>query len=172
MNQRRQQASGIADLGLANRPSTERAELLSTRSVYDQSGTRELEKFGPLGRIDLVQDLTSGGTTLVAAHTSVLARGWTSKRYEEGRPQDAVGTSNQITSTKEAAQVREHPAVMADAQTTMVAKGHLLVLVGHRHRHRRLPRTSPVGGPAVHQGPARPRPRPLPGRPARPTRAR
>ncbi|NNN35362.1 DNRLRE domain-containing protein [Streptomyces sp. S3(2020)] len=111
----------VADLGLTDRPSPERAELLSTRSVYDQSGTRELEKFGPLGRIDLAKDLKSGDTTLVAAGTAVLARSWTSKRYDEGRPADAVGTSNQITSTKEGAQVREHPAVMADAQLTTVA---------------------------------------------------
>ncbi|WP_079084989.1 DNRLRE domain-containing protein [Streptomyces dysideae] len=113
--------AALADLGLADRPSAERAELLSTRSVYDGAGTRELEKFGPLGRVDLAKDLKSGTTTLVAAGSSVLARSWTSKRYDEGRPADAVGTSNQVTSTKEGAQVREQPAVMADAQLTTVA---------------------------------------------------
>ncbi|MFC5959350.1 RHS repeat-associated core domain-containing protein, partial [Streptomyces pratens] len=111
----------LADLGLTDRPSAERAELLSTRSVYDDAGTRELEKFGPLGRVELAKDLKPGGTTVVAAGTSVLARSWTSKRYDEGRPADAVGTSNQITSTNEGAQVREHPGVMADAQLTTVA---------------------------------------------------
>ncbi|WP_217131034.1 DNRLRE domain-containing protein [Streptomyces sp. AC558_RSS880] len=112
----------LADLGLANRPSAERAELLSTRSVYDDAGTRELEKFGPLGRVELAKDLKSGDSTLVTAGSSVLARSWTSKRYDEGRPSEAsAATSNQITSTKEGAQVREHPGVMADAQLTTVA---------------------------------------------------
>ncbi|MFB8109713.1 DNRLRE domain-containing protein [[Kitasatospora] papulosa] len=111
----------LADLGLSDLPSAERAELLSTRSVYDDSGTQEREKFGPLGRVELVKDLQSGNTTLVAKGTSVIARSWTSKRYDEGRPAgDTAVTSNQITSTTEGAQVREHPAVMADAQLTTV----------------------------------------------------
>ncbi|MFJ2510924.1 DNRLRE domain-containing protein [Streptomyces griseoviridis] len=112
----------LAELGLSGLPSAERAELLSTRSVYDDTGTRELEKFGPLGRVDLAKDLKSGSTTLVAADSSVIARSWTSTRYDEGRPADAgVSTSNQVTSTTQGAQVREHPAVMADAELTTVA---------------------------------------------------
>ncbi|MGC5567892.1 RHS repeat-associated core domain-containing protein [Streptomyces sp. FR-108] len=114
--------SALADLGLADRPSAERAELLSVRSVYDVAGTQELEKFGPLGRVELAKDLKSGSTTVVAAGSSVIARSWTSKRYDEGRPSgDTAVTSNQITSTTEGAQVREHPDVMADAQLTTVA---------------------------------------------------
>ncbi|MFJ4965609.1 DNRLRE domain-containing protein [Streptomyces sp. NPDC088729] len=114
--------AALADLGLAGRPAAERAELLSTRSVYDETGTQEREKFGPLGRVELAKDLKSGATTLVVAGTSVIARSWTSKRYDEGRPTgDTALTSNQITSTTEGAQVREHPAVMADAQLTTVA---------------------------------------------------
>lgn len=89
--------NALADLCLEDRPSAERAELLSTRSVFDESGTRELEKFGPLGRIDLARSLKSGDTTLVTAGSSVLARSWTSKRYDEGRLADAIGTVNQVT---------------------------------------------------------------------------
>ncbi|MEU0097963.1 DNRLRE domain-containing protein [Streptomyces sp. NPDC006267] len=111
----------LADLGLSALPSAERAELLSTRSVYDETGAQELEKFGPTGRVDLARDLKSGSTTLVSAGSSVIARSWTSKRYDEGRPtDDSFVTSNQVTSTTEGAQVREHPAVMADAQLTTV----------------------------------------------------
>ncbi|MFJ6444518.1 DNRLRE domain-containing protein [Streptomyces sp. NPDC091649] len=111
----------LADLGLSALPSAERAELLSTRSVYDETGAQELEKFGPTGRVDLARDLKSGSTTLVSAGSSVIARSWTSKRYDEGRPTDgSFVTSNQVTSTTEGAQVREHPAVMADAQLTTV----------------------------------------------------
>ncbi|MFC7983382.1 hypothetical protein [Streptomyces sp. NPDC057336] len=112
--------NALADLCLEDRPSAERAELLSTRSVFDESGTRELEKFGPLGRIDLARSLKSGDTTLGTAGSSALARSWTSKRYDEGRPADAIGTVSQLTSAREGAQVRKHPAVMADAQLTTV----------------------------------------------------
>ncbi|WAX80192.1 hypothetical protein [Streptomyces sp. KMM 9044] len=95
--------------------------MIDRNTASDDSGTQEREKFGPLGRVELVKDLQSGNTTLVAKGTSVIARSWTSKRYDEGRPAgDNAVTSNQITSTNEGAQVREHPAVMADAQLTTV----------------------------------------------------
>ncbi|MEV1051720.1 hypothetical protein [Streptomyces sp. NPDC049887] len=57
--------------------SSERADLLATKSVYDETGTRELEEFDPLRRTDLTADLKSGGTTLVSSGTSVTARSWT-----------------------------------------------------------------------------------------------
>jgi hypothetical protein len=38
--------------------------------VYDDTGTRELEKFGPLGRVDLAKDLKSDSTTQGAPGTS------------------------------------------------------------------------------------------------------
>ncbi|MEO3974969.1 DNRLRE domain-containing protein [Streptomyces sp. CAU 1734] len=111
----------LAGLGLASVPAAERAELLSTRSVYDESGARELEQFGPVGRIELTKDLKSGTTTLVSAGTSVIARSWTRKVYDEGRPGgDSLLVSNQVTTTTTGAQVREHPGVMGDAQVTKV----------------------------------------------------
>ncbi|MFJ6985648.1 MULTISPECIES: DNRLRE domain-containing protein [unclassified Streptomyces] len=113
--------AALAELGIADLPSAERAELLSTRSVYNATGTRELEQFGPLGRIDLARDLKSGTTTLVAAGSPVIARSWTTKAYDEGRPSgDTVAASDQVTTTTEGAEVREHPGVMGDAQVIKV----------------------------------------------------
>ncbi|MEU8445858.1 DNRLRE domain-containing protein [Streptomyces microflavus] len=111
----------LAELGIAAVPGTERAELLSTRSLYNDSGSQELEKLGPLGRIELTRDLKSGTTTLVAAGTPVVARSWTTKAYDEGRPGgDTVAVADQVTTTTEGAQVREHPGVMGDAEVVKV----------------------------------------------------
>lgn len=80
------------DLGIGRLGSAERAMLLSTTTLYDDGGIRELQEFGPLRRLDLTRDLKSGSTTLASAGTSVIGRGWTAKEYDEGRPTD--GTAN------------------------------------------------------------------------------
>ncbi|WP_424864094.1 DNRLRE domain-containing protein [Streptomyces sp. MMS24-I29] len=106
-----------ADLGIAQLPSTERANLLATTSVYNETGTRELEKFGPLRRIDLTADLKSGTTTLVTAGTSVTARSWTANEYDAGRPTDGTAkVKDQVTKVTTGAQVREHPTVHGDTR--------------------------------------------------------
>ncbi|MEU6610530.1 DNRLRE domain-containing protein [Streptomyces shenzhenensis] len=107
------------ELGIGQLTSVERAELLSTRSVYNKDGTRELEEFGALRRIDLTSDLVSGTTTLVAAGTPVTARAWTVNEYDAGRPTDGTATvKDQVTRTTVGAQVREHPFVQADTRVT------------------------------------------------------
>ncbi|WP_407702211.1 DNRLRE domain-containing protein [Streptomyces specialis] len=101
-----------ADLGIVQLTSAERAMLLSTTFVYNSTGTRELEEFGPLRRIDLTEDLKTGSTVLVPSGTSVTARSWTVNEYDADRPTD--GTANvrdQITRSTVGAQVRDHPAV-------------------------------------------------------------
>ncbi|GAA3375842.1 hypothetical protein GCM10020367_45230 [Streptomyces sannanensis] len=106
-----------ADLGIGQLTSAERADLLTTRSVYDENGTRELEEFGPLRRVDLAADLKSGTTTLVPAGTSVTARTWTVNEYDAGRPTDGTAkVKDQITKTTTGAQVREHPTVLGEAR--------------------------------------------------------
>ncbi|MFE7134187.1 RHS repeat-associated core domain-containing protein [Streptomyces sp. NPDC057638] len=108
-----------AELGIVSLSTSDRAELLSTRSVYDASGTRELEELAPLRRIDLTQDLTSGSTVLVPAGTPVTARGWTVNQYDQGRPTDGTATvRDQVTRATVGAQVREHPTVHAETKTT------------------------------------------------------
>ncbi|MEU3658006.1 DNRLRE domain-containing protein [Streptomyces sp. NPDC032161] len=111
-----------ADLGIAQLPSAERANLLATTSVYNETGTRELEKFGPLRRIDLTADLKSGTTTLITAGTSVTARSWTANEYDAGRPTDGTANvKNQITKSTAGAQVREHPGIQAENRTSQIS---------------------------------------------------
>ncbi|MFD9357894.1 DNRLRE domain-containing protein [Streptomyces sp. NPDC060031] len=105
----------LADLGIASLSTAERANLLGTTSVYNENGTRELEEFGPLRRIDLTADLKSGTTTLVTAGTSVTARGWNVNEYDAGRPSDGTAkVKDQVTKVTSGAQVREYPAVQGE----------------------------------------------------------
>lgn len=104
-----------AELGIAQLTPAERADLLATRSVYNETGARELEEFGPLRRIDLTADLKSGSTTLVPAGTPVTARTWTVNEYDTGRPTDGTAkVKDQVTKTTSGAQVREHPTVQGE----------------------------------------------------------
>ncbi|MFJ5933115.1 DNRLRE domain-containing protein [Streptomyces sp. NPDC093071] len=108
-----------AELGIAQLSSAERAELLSTRHVYTADGARKMEEFGPLRRVELTANLTSGTTTLVPAGTPVTARPWTVLTYDQGRPTDGTATvKDQVTRMTSGAQVREHPTVLGEARVT------------------------------------------------------
>ncbi|KOY53982.1 DNRLRE domain-containing protein [Streptomyces sp. XY332] len=108
-----------ADLGIAQAGTAERANLLSTVSVHDETGTRELEELGPLRRIELTSDLKSGATVLVPADSAVTARTWTVKEYDAGRPTDGTAKiKNQVTKVTTGAQVREHPTVLGEARVS------------------------------------------------------
>ncbi|MFJ3701248.1 MULTISPECIES: DNRLRE domain-containing protein [unclassified Streptomyces] len=105
----------LTDLGIVGRSSAERAHLLSTTSLFDATGTRELEEFGPIRRVDLTEDLKEGGTVLVTAGTSVPARAWTVKEYDEGRPTDGTAAvKDQLTLTVTGARVRDFYSVMGE----------------------------------------------------------
>ncbi|WP_406386411.1 RHS repeat-associated core domain-containing protein [Streptomyces sp. NBC_01618] len=108
-----------AGLGIAQLTSAERAELLSSRSVYNAAGTRKLEEFGPLRRVELTADLKSDTTVLVPAGTSVTARPWTVNEFDAGRPTDGTATiKDQVTKTSTGAQVRDHPTVHGETRQT------------------------------------------------------
>ncbi|WP_181804621.1 DNRLRE domain-containing protein [Streptomyces shenzhenensis] len=107
-----------AELGIAGLSSDERAELLSTRWVFDSKGVRQLEELGPLHRVDLTQNLKSGSTTLATAGTSVTARSWETNEFDSGRPTDGTAVvKNQITQSTTGVQVREHPTVQGETRT-------------------------------------------------------
>nr|WP_254406091.1 DNRLRE domain-containing protein [Streptomyces sp. AC627_RSS907] len=109
----------LTDLGIISRSTSERALLLSTTSLYNDTGTRELEEFGPLHRVDLGEDLKDGTTVLVEAGTSVPARTWTVKEYDEGRPTDGTATvKDQLTLEVTGARVRDYYSVMGDKRVT------------------------------------------------------
>ncbi|MFD8967934.1 DNRLRE domain-containing protein [Streptomyces sp. NPDC059568] len=111
--------AGQAELGIEQLSSTERASLLSTTSVFDATGTRELEVFGSLHRIDLTTDLKSGTTVLVPAGTPVTARSWTVNEYDAGRPTDGTAkVKDQITKVVTGTQVREHPSIQGEVRVT------------------------------------------------------
>ncbi|MFE0647145.1 DNRLRE domain-containing protein [Streptomyces sp. NPDC059534] len=108
-----------ADLGIAQLTTAERADLLAAKSVYNDTGARRLEAFGPLRRIDLTADLKSGTTTLVPAGTSVTARERRVNEYDAGRPTDGTAkVRDRITKVTLGAQVREHPTVLGEARAT------------------------------------------------------
>lgn len=61
--------------------------------MYDDTGTRELEKFGLLGRVDLAKDLKSGSTTQGAPGTSGTDAGTQVSAYSS-----ATGTGTRASS--------------------------------------------------------------------------
>ncbi|MER7108159.1 DNRLRE domain-containing protein [Streptomyces sp. NPDC000229] len=110
-----QQKAALTDLGIISRSPAERAQLLSSVWLYNASGTRQTEEFGPLHRVELTEDLKDGTTVLVAAGTSVPARSWTVKEYDEGRPTDGTAAvKDQVTMEITGARVRDYYAVMGE----------------------------------------------------------
>ncbi|MEV6734216.1 DNRLRE domain-containing protein [Streptomyces sp. NPDC051364] len=106
-----------ADLGIEGLTTAERADLLANRTVYNDAGTRQLEEFGPLRRIDLTADLKSGTTVLVPVGSSVTARSWTVTEYDAGRPTNGTAkVSDQVTKVTTGAQVREYPTVQGETR--------------------------------------------------------
>jgi YD repeat-containing protein len=113
------QLADLTRLGIDALPSADRAQKLSTASVYSADGQRKLEEFGPLHLVTLNQDLAAGagGTPLVAG-TEVPAREHTANTFDEGRPTDGSATvSDQITTSRVGAYVEGYPAD-GDALTT------------------------------------------------------
>ncbi|MFE7954461.1 DNRLRE domain-containing protein [Streptomyces sp. NPDC057413] len=97
----------------------DRAELLSTRSVYSADGLRQTDEYGPLHQVTLTSTLKApaGGTDLPAG-TQVAARQHTVNTYDEGRPTDGTATvANQVTTTSVGAYVDGY-AADADVRTT------------------------------------------------------
>ncbi|WP_258055037.1 DNRLRE domain-containing protein [Streptomyces sp. Ru71] len=112
------QAEQVA-LSIDQLTTADRAELLSTRSVYSADGLRETDQYGPLHLVTLASALSGGGTgTDLPAGTQVAARQHTVNTFDEGRPTDGTATvANQITTTQVGAHVDGYTAD-ADVRTT------------------------------------------------------
>ncbi|MFF4509149.1 DNRLRE domain-containing protein [Streptomyces sp. NPDC001401] len=113
---------GLAEqvaLSIDQMTAADRAELLSTRSVYSSDGLRETDEYGPLHQVTLASSLKAGtGGTDLPAGTQVPARRHTVNTYDEGRPTDGTATvANQVTTTKVGAYVDGYPSD-ADVRTT------------------------------------------------------
>ncbi|MFI5527395.1 DNRLRE domain-containing protein [Kitasatospora sp. NPDC051853] len=95
----------LTDLGILELSGQDRADLLSTVSVHDGEGRRELEELGPLRRISL-----NGQST--------VARSWTVNEYDAGRPTDGTAkVEDQVTKVTSGAQPLGS-TTMADPRVT------------------------------------------------------
>ncbi|NEB90593.1 DNRLRE domain-containing protein [Streptomyces bauhiniae] len=116
------QRSQLTALGINALSSAERAQLLSTTSVFSADGVRETDTYGPLHQIALAADLVSGTTTLAAAGTRLAARAHTVQEYDTGRPTDGSAiVQDQVTKATEGAQPRSWPTLTADPRVTSYA---------------------------------------------------
>lgn len=116
------QKNQLTDLGISALSFAERAQLLSSTSVYSADGQRETDTYGPLHQITLAADLTSGATTFAKAGSQIMARQHTVKEYDAGRPTDGTATvKNQVTKQTVGAQPRSWPDLLADARATSTA---------------------------------------------------
>ncbi|MFJ9210305.1 DNRLRE domain-containing protein [Streptomyces sp. NPDC102264] len=107
-------------LGLSDLTSAERAERLSSTTVYSADGQRTLDEYGPLHLVTLGRELT-GATSdaTIPAGSVVPARSHNSYVYDENRPSDAK-VSGQVTTTASGATVEGYPKD-ADIQTASVS---------------------------------------------------
>ncbi|MEV8426220.1 DNRLRE domain-containing protein [Streptomyces niveus] len=113
-------ADTLAALGLSEISTAERAEQLSTQSVYSADGDRQLHEYGPLRLVTLTTELkgTTAESTLPAG-TTVVARAHSAFRYDENRPADAK-VSGLLTSATAGGSVEGYLAE-ADTRTTTTA---------------------------------------------------
>ncbi|MFF3948040.1 DNRLRE domain-containing protein [Streptomyces sp. NPDC001902] len=102
----------LTGLGIDGLSPAERAEQLSTRSVYSTDGQRETDEYGPLHQVTLTTALKAGtGGTDLPAGTVWPARSHTVNTYDEGRPTDGTATvTNQVTTVKTSAFVDGYPS--------------------------------------------------------------
>jgi hypothetical protein len=113
------QKSELTDLGINALTTGERAQLLSTTSVYDATGQRETDTYDPLHQITLAANLVAGTTTLATVGTEVMARAHTVTEYDTGRPTDGTATvKDQVTKGTLGAQPRAWPDLIADPRVT------------------------------------------------------
>ncbi|MET9347527.1 DNRLRE domain-containing protein [Streptomyces termitum] len=97
--------AALTDLGINDLSPADRADLLTTTSVHDAKGQRELEEFGPLRRVSLNGE-------------SAVARSWTVNEYDAGRPTDGTAkVEHQVTKVTSGAQVLG-TTTMADPRVT------------------------------------------------------
>ncbi|MFE7933054.1 DNRLRE domain-containing protein [Streptomyces sp. NPDC057456] len=89
----------LADLGLTNLSTADRAQRLATVSEYSAGGERLTDTYGPLHQITLTKKLTgSTSESTLDAGTLIPARTHTAYSYDENRPSDAA-VSDLATST-------------------------------------------------------------------------
>ncbi|MFD5681003.1 DNRLRE domain-containing protein [Streptomyces bacillaris] len=105
-------------LGLSGLSTADRAERLSSTTVYTEDGQRVTDSYGPLHHVVLAEGLAaSGGNPALPAGALVPARAHTAYGHDEGRPSNAA-VSGVPTSTSFGARVEGY-AKDADVQRTV-----------------------------------------------------
>ncbi|WNI24930.1 DNRLRE domain-containing protein [Streptomyces sp. ITFR-16] len=113
------QKGQLTSLGIISLSSAERAQLLSTTTAFNDTGTRETEEDGPLHQVVLGSKLLSGTSTVAQAGSMVAARTQTCKEYDTGRPTDGTAAvTDQVTKETTGAQLRAWPTLTADPRVT------------------------------------------------------
>lgn len=109
----------LTALGIIGRSAADRAAVLSTATVFDASGQRKTDEFGPLHVIRLEGGVpASAGQPALAPGSRVAARKHKAQFFDEGRPADgAAKVENQVTRTVTGATVLGYP-VDGDQRTT------------------------------------------------------
>jgi RHS repeat-associated protein len=109
-------------LGINGLSTADRAQRLSTTSVYSSDGQRELESLDPLHITTLTGVLHAGtGGTDLPAGSEVAARSHTVTAYDEGRPTDGTATvTDQPTTVTTGAYVDGYPSD-GDTRTSKTA---------------------------------------------------
>ncbi|MEV6209571.1 RHS repeat-associated core domain-containing protein [Kitasatospora sp. NPDC051914] len=109
-------------LGLASLTTAQRAVQLSNQHVFDSSGQRETDTYGPIHRITLEHDVAASGSSgALGAGAVVSGRAHTHNTFDEGRPTDGSATvSNQITRAVTGVAITGY-ASDADTRTTTTA---------------------------------------------------
>ncbi|MFC7585210.1 hypothetical protein ACFQYP_16875 [Nonomuraea antimicrobica] len=105
----------LAELAITGYEPEERAELLSTRSVYDTSGRRELTELSPVHIVNLESDVDD-----LPAGYAIGARTRTVRTYDEGRPAGAVARDLPTTVKTGAVIVGRETRPDADVRTTAI----------------------------------------------------
>ncbi|QNA75393.1 RHS repeat-associated core domain-containing protein [Streptomyces sp. So13.3] len=113
------QMNQLTDLGINALGIPERAQLLSTTSVFNATGTQETHTYGPLHTITLAANLVRGSTTVATAGSRMASREHTVREYDVGRPTDGTAAvRDQVTKETKGAQPRSEPDLMADPRVT------------------------------------------------------
>ncbi|MFF7456764.1 DNRLRE domain-containing protein [Kitasatospora sp. NPDC008115] len=108
-------------LGIAGRSTADRAQVLSSTSVYSADGKRLVEQYDPLQLVTLENDVAASGTSpALSAGAEVAARAHTVNAYDEGRPATAA-VSDLTTSVTIGARIDGYAA---DADTRTTATGY------------------------------------------------
>ncbi|MFG1959699.1 DNRLRE domain-containing protein [Nonomuraea sp. NPDC049028] len=116
LSQRPTTDNRLAELAITAYGSEERADLLSTRSVYDDSGRRKLEELSPVHIINLESDVDD-----LPAGYGIGARSRTVSTYDEGRPTGAAARDLPTTVKTGAVIVGRESKPDVDVKTTAIA---------------------------------------------------